>query len=558
MKKSVLAAVADARVSLSQLAENQFERVRAAIGRARVVFIGEETHGTQEFYALRAAITRALVERESFSLVLCESDFPSFYRLHQFVGGGAQAATQTLATPPVDVYSASSPNQLPSMEAPAPSAASVPRDPTLSKLTTEEVMEVLKARFPVWMWRNEVVRDFVTWLKAENLRREVATTAPFFSTLPVALFGLDIYSMFTSTDQVISYLDAVDPQMAARARQRYGILQDFRPSEAAYCRAVLSGAVPAQTNKIRVMLEDLDGKAAEYKRLFGDGDEYFSAHENARIVLAAEEYYRESYFGSSLTWNIRDHAMVDMIMNALEYHDEKLRAMHKDNMESNKGVDEAAIASPPRARAVVWAHNSHIGDAAAMEQYARWGQVNVGHLVRQVLGKDDCYLIGLSTNTGTVRAARQWNGRDFVMRLNPSLPGSTGALLHEASGVTPAMREFGLFFRKNAPVDAFGGVEAELTPAEEEARAEFATRRPERFIGVQYVKQTERQSHYSQCALSDQFDLVIHLDETSALRPLPELAEPKLPPPRPGTLDYSKWDKLAAEVADDSEDEAVE
>ncbi|TYZ64436.1 hypothetical protein PybrP1_008304 [[Pythium] brassicae (nom. inval.)] len=556
MKKSVLATVADARVGLAQLAENQFERVRAAIGGARVVLIGEETHGSQEFYALRAAITRALVERENFSLVLCESDFPSFYRLHQFVGGGAQAATQTIATPPVDVYSASSASQLPSMDIPT---ATVSSQAALSKLTTEEVMEVLKARFPVWMWRNEVVRDFVTWLKAENLRREIATTAPFFSTLPVALFGLDIYSMFTSTDQVIAYLDAVDPQMAERARKRYGVLQEFRPSEAAYCRAVLSGTVPAQTNKIRVMLEDLDGKAAEYKRLFGDGDEYFSAHENARIVLAAEEYYRESYFGSSLTWNIRDHAMMDMIMNALEYYDEKLWMMHKDNIESGSDATEAGQQPrpPPRARAVVWAHNSHIGDAAATEQYKRWGQVNVGHLVRQVLGKDDCYLIGFSTNTGTVRAARQWNGRDFVMNLNPALAGSTGELLHQASEVAPAMRDFGLFFRKNAPLDAPAERQAALTPVEEAAREELAKPRPERFIGVQYVKQTERRSHYSQCVLSDQFDLLIHLDETSALRPLPELAEPKLPPSRPGTVDYSKWDKLAAEAADDSEDEVV-
>lgn len=549
-----LSTVADARVGLSRLTENQFEKIRSAIGNARVVLIGEETHGTQEFYALRAEITKALVEREHFSLVLCESDFPTFYKLHQYVGG-AQSSTQMLENSPSDAYSATSATGTqPGSKAPKPPEAQSESKPT-ANMSTEEVMEVLKARFPVWMWRNEVVRDFVEWLKTENLRREITTATPFYSTLPIALFGLDIYSMYTSTDQVIAYLDAVDPQMAERARKRYGDLLKFRPDEAEYCRAVLHGKVPPQSSKIKLMLDDLNGKGPEYKGLFGDGDEYFSAHENARIVLAAEEYYRESYFGGSLSWNIRDHAMMDMIMNALHFYDEKLAALHQDNVESgNKGEGERA--PPPRARAVVWAHNSHIGDAEATEQYERYGQVNVGHLVRQALGKDDCFLIGLSTNKGTVRAAKCWNGRDHVMELNPALPDSTGNVMHEASKVTPEMREFGLFFRRNPASDDDNETSSvSLTPEEEAARVEMEQKRLERFVGVQYVKQSERQSHYSQCALSKQFDLLIHLDETSALRPLPEMAEPKVPPPslRPGTVDYSKWDRFRDDDDEDKE-----
>lgn len=608
--KAALAAVANARVGLAQLADNQFEDVRRAIGGARVVLIGEETHGTHEFYALRAEITKALIEREHFSLVLCESDFPSFYKLHQYVGGGAQAATQTLATSPSDVYSASNvplPPASPSLTLPPPVSPessvlpvspSSPVSPTLSSsppppplealpdplkattvdpnMTTEQVMEVLKARFPVWMWRNEVVRDFVQWLRTENLRREVATAAPYFAALPVALFGLDIYSMFASSDQVVAYLDAVDPSMAERARQRYAVLQAFRPSEADYGRAVLSGHVPPQTSKIRHMLHELEDHASAYKRLFGDGDAFFSAHENARVVLAAEEYYRRSYLGdggSSLTWNLRDHAMVDMIVNALAFHDEKLAAMHADDVARNRATEDAQARAaqaqsqplvPQRARAVVWAHNSHIGDAAATEQGERFGQVNVGHLVRQALGEDDCYLIGMTTNTGTVRAAHRWNGRDHVMKLNPALDGSVGALLHHASVVAPPVKDFGLFFRRNAPVPSMaaasdkhsaGSVDAAqdrsssrssstatstvsastassskthssahtsnlLSPAEAAARAEMAKTRPERFVGVQYVKQREREAHYSLCSASRQFDLLVHIDETSALRPL--------------------------------------
>lgn len=538
MKKSMLSTMANARVGLSHLAENQFEKIRHAIGDARVVMIGEETHGTQEFYALRAEITKALIERENFSLVLCESDFPTYYRLHQFVSG-EQASTQTLTASPSDMYSATSSSFSSSRMPPLPTVGGGPESPPSTDYqqpetpqsagtTVAEVMEVLKTRFPVWMWRNEVVRDFAQWLQAENLRRDVVkpTSHP---KIPVALFGLDIYSMLSSSDQVISYLDAVDPAKAERARQRYKALQKCRPHEEEQRRAVQHGSFQPQTNKIQAMLDDLDEKAGEGKNIFGDDDEYFSADEYARIVLAAEEYYRENYFGSPLPWNIRDHTMVDMIVNALELHDEKLKGHFDDD---RSGDEHLATGSkqqekPFEARAVVWGHNSHIGDAAATEEYERQGQVNVGHLVRQVLGKENCFLIGLSTNSGTVRAARRWNGKDSVMDLNPSVSGSTGDLLHQAGKVTPEMKDFGLFFRKNASDAA----SSERSDDEESVRKEMEEQRPERFIGVQYAKETERQSHYSMCSLSNQYDLLIHLDETSAVQPLPERTESETTPP---------------------------
>jgi erythromycin esterase-like protein len=493
--------IADASISLSKLAETQFQRVREAIGNARIVLIGEETHGTQEFYALRAEITKALIQNEGFSLVLCESDFPTFYHLHRFVGGTHRITPSSLGKKPED----QSQNETP--------------------LTAIQVMEALKERFPIWMWRNEVVRDFVEWLQAENTRKEQ------HGELPTALFGLDIYSMFTSTDQVISYLDTVDPAMAKKARDRYENLRRYRPREDEYVRAVSRGISPAQKQKIKAMLEELNAKGPEYKNLFGDGDEYFNAHENARVVIAAEEYYRQSYFGESLTWNIRDHAMVDMIRNALEFQDAKFKGANSNQ----------------RTRAVVWAHNSHIGDASATEQYERWGQVNVGHLVRQEFGKNECFLLGLTTATGTVRAARRWNGNDFVMELNPPLSHSFGALLHSVAEKYPEhLKEYGLIFRRND--------NNPLTNEQKEVCDLFEQVHLERFVGVQYVKATERQSHYSVCSMSKQFDMVIHLDETSALRPLPELYLPetraKESQKRPGTVDYSKWDHL---VVDDEE-----
>lgn len=529
-KSKAVTALAEASIALTQLAEHDFARIRSAIGNARVVLIGEETHGTQDFYALRAAITRALIEKEKFSLVLCESDFPTFYKLHQYVGG-TRSSTESLASSSAGsspTASGSSSASASPVASPSASEVASAAAKSLELMSTEEVMDVLKARFPVWMWRNEVVRDFVDWLHRENVQRE--QEPPDAHTLPVALFGLDIYSMFSSTDQVTAYLDAVDPAMAQRARQRYGVLQQFRPHEENYCFAVMRGAVPPQANRIRKMLEDLDQKAPQYKSLFGDGDEFFSAHENARVVMAAEEYYRQSYMGGSLTWNIRDHAMADMIANALQFHDEKLQQ----------------LGSQDRARAVVWAHNSHVGDATATEQYERMNQVNVGHLVRQMVGKTDCFLIGLSTCTGSVRAAHRWNGRDHVMKLNPSLPDSTGDLLHQVAVECKEQlgRKFGLLFRTNDPNQP-------LTKAQENARQVMQHKRLERFVGVQYIRATERQSHYSLCKMSDQFDLVIHLDHTHALRPLPEIAEPKMPSVRPGTVDYSKWDRFRDDEEED-------
>jgi erythromycin esterase-like protein len=572
----VVAAVHKAGIGLKELRKDHFARVRSAIGDARVVLIGEETHGTQEFYRLRAELTQALIEREGFSLVLCESDFPAFYKLHRFVGG-TRASRESLVSSSSS-SSAASPPRSPTLSSTASTPlltadvkiitpsygtagifqkqhdeelASGPLGPSAlppPRVTADEVMDALKERFPVWMWRNEVVRDFVEWLQCENLRRKLQTTTEDAPAIPVALFGLDIYSMFASTDQVISYLDTVDPAMAERARRRYYVLQQFRPHEEDYVRSVLSGRVPPQHNPIKRMVHELHDKAKEFKNVFGDGDEFFNAYENARVVLAAEAYYRQSYLGGGVdsAWNIRDRAMVEMIVDALAFHDEKLQQLGQANR---------------RARAVVWAHNSHIGDDAASELHTSCGQVNVGHLVREVLGIEACYLVGLTTARGTVRAAHHWNGRDHMMKLHAPLQGSVGDVMYTVAtrrGTEtgqPDDASFGLFFRSQKP----------LSEDEKHAKALLQAPRLERFVGVQYHKRQERQAHYAQCRLSDQFDMVIHVDATTALRPLPEslLSEPHEPPAtpaavRPGTVDYSKWDRMFQQDGDDEDDEKDE
>jgi erythromycin esterase-like protein len=250
--------------------------------------------------------------------------------------------------------------------------------------------------------------------------------------------------------------------------------------------------------------------------------------QNARIVGAAEEYYRLSFLGGNVTWNIRDRAMVDMIDHALKWHDKKRQEKHASS--NSNGQDPPP---PPPSKAIVWAHNSHVGDSKATEHHKR-RQLNVGRLVRERFGEEGCYIIGFTTNTGTVRAAKAWNGPDYVMELNPGLPNSI-ELIHHQVHRSLGGKNFGVVMRSNDEE------KHPLTDDQKKAKHILGNPLLERFVGVLYVKRTERQSHYSTCLVGKEFDLVIHIDETNALKPLPKKIRD---PVRPGTVDYSKWEHL--------------
>jgi erythromycin esterase-like protein len=244
------------------------------------------------------------------------------------------------------------------------------------------------------------------------------------------------------------------------------------------------------------------------------------------VVGAAEEYYRKSYMGGNVTWNIRDDAMVKMVDHMIEFQERKWNSM---------GIDA-------RPRVIVWAHNSHVGDALATEHHER-RQFNVGRLVRARYGYQDSFIVGFSTFTGTVRAARVWNGRDYLMDLNESLQGSIGHLFHCVAKQF-SMPDFAVITRTNGQ----NGLDGDQIACRQILNAQ----RLERFVGVQYIKRTERHSHYSYCSTGEQFDCVIHLDKTSALRPLPQ---PLSTSPRPGTIDYRRFENF--EETTGSEDENV-
>ncbi|MHA6794234.1 erythromycin esterase family protein [Pseudonocardia bannensis] len=330
-------------------------------------------------------------------------------------------------------------------------------------------------RFPTWMWRNAAVLEFVGWLRERNDRSGEERGR-------VGFFGLDLYSLYRSIHEVIAYLDGVDPAAAARARERYACFDHHHTEDGqAYGFAAAFGAGETCEREVLDQLADMQHHALEYARRDGwpAEDELFYAEQNAHTVKNAAEYYRSMYTGRSSSWNLRDRHMVDTL-DAVAAHLTRQRG--------------------EPAKIVVWAHNSHLGDARATESTVR-GELNVGQLMRERHGLD-CRTLGFTTYTGTVTAADQWGGAAQRKWVRPALPGSTEELFHEV-GVKEFLIPFGV-----AP------------HAAEVLRAV----RLERAIGVIYRPETERQSHYFQARMADQFDAVIHIDDTRAVEPLERTA----------------------------------
>jgi protein-L-isoaspartate(D-aspartate) O-methyltransferase len=317
------------------------------------------------------------------------------------------------------------------------------------------------ARFPVWMWRNNEVRSFVDWLRAHN-----GAVKP---EQRVAFHGLDLYSLYTSIRSVLDYLDEVDPAAAKIARERYGCLTPWQADPATYGHAALNGSYPTCEEGVVRALRDLMTKQHAYAR--HDGERFLDAVQNARLVANAERYYRIMYYGSRASWNLRDEHMFETLQRLLAHHG-------------------------PQAKAIVWAHNSHVGVAAATEMSAR-GEFNIGQLCRKKFG-DGCYAIGFGTDHGTVAAATDWDGPMEIKQVRPALENSYEKLCH-AAGVP----RFMLALRDKASAPARGLMEPRL----------------ERAIGVIYRPESELASHYFEAVLPRQFDEYIWFDETKTVTP---------------------------------------
>lgn len=392
------------------------------------VLLGEATHGTHDFYQARVTITKQLITEHGLSAIAIEGDWPSAFRVNRYVRwqGGDQSADEALSD---------------------------------------------FRRFPMWMWRNTVVQEFVDWLREHN--RGLPPNRQ------VGFYGLDMYSLYESAAAVVAYLEQVDPGAARLARQRYGCLE-HASDERHYGYGVTLGRQGSCEDEVVKQLQDLRNKAFSY--IQGQGmtaeDELFQAEQNARLVQSAEAYYRQMFSSRINTWNLRDSHMSETLDNL---------HLHLSRQQGHS------------ARIAVWAHNSHLGDARATDM-GRRGEHNVGQLARQRYA-NDCVLVGLTTYRGTVSASSDWDGPVERKRVRPAVPGSIEDILHRTH-----LERFIL------------PLQGALAEPQRESRLQRA-------IGVLYLPESERASHYFSCRLADQFDVILHFDETRALEPLDSTSE---------------------------------
>ena len=391
---------------------------------ARVVLLGEASHGTSEFYRARAAISRRLIEHHGFNVVAVEADWPDAATVDRFVRDRPWRAGE------------------------------------------------LKAfdRFPTWMWRNREFDEFIRWLGKHNRNRTAERMCGFY--------GLDLYNLSGSMRAVIDFLEREDPELARLAHRRYGCLDPWAEEPQLYGRnALIEGYARCEVGVVQ-MLKDL--LARQIDCFAEECEEWLDAAANARLVKDAEAYYRVMYHGAAESWNLRDTHMFETLGMILD--------------------------AKPDSRAIVWAHNSHIGNAAFTEMGMSRGELNIGQLAKEKFGQE-ARLIGFGTHTGTVAAADDWDEPMKVKQVRPSLPDSYERASHD-SGVPSFLLDL-----RQAETD--GAVrEALMEP------------RIERFIGVIYRPETERWSHYSEAILPKQFDAWIWFDQTRAVTPLPGEEKP--------------------------------
>lgn len=396
------------------------------IGDARFVLLGEASHGTQEFYQTRIEITQQLIQKKEFQAIAIEGDWPDVYGIHRYLQGEGNI---------------------------------------------DDAKQALNNfnHFPRWMWRNTTLPPFLKWLRQHNDQRSPQNK--------IGMYGLDLYSMYTSMQAVIDYLEKVDPIEAKRAKKRYGCFDHLCVDPQDYGYLTNMGLKKSCVKEAVEQLLELQNHALDYIRGndLADADEYFYAMQNAQVIKDAEKYYRSLFEGKVSCWNLRDTHMV------------KTFNLLADHLENRSGKPTKII---------VWAHNSHVGDARATEMGER-GEVNIGQLIREQHDLDT-YLIGFSTFDGFVTAASDWGSPAQRKSVNPGMASSYEDLFHRLK-----YKNFILPLKANKNIEHLLNIS-----------------RLQRAIGVIYRPETEYLSHYFYSRLPYQFDSIIHFDHTSAVQPL--------------------------------------
>ena len=408
--------IARAAIDLPDPEDDAFADAFERYAGSRVVLLGECTHGSSEFYRARAAITRRLVERHGYDFVAVEADWPDAAWINRHIRNEVEPED---SVPPFQ-------------------------------------------RFPTWMWRNMEFAALVDWMRDHNRGRTDDARLGFY--------GLDIYNLSASIGAVLGYLESIDPQAAAVARERYGCLMPWQREPAAYGRLALTrGYRDCESAVVAQCRELLQRHLTAH-----DDPRLLDAAHSARLVAAAERYYRVMYYGGAEGWNLRDSHMFETLKLLLDAHG-------------------------PASKAIVWAHNSHIGDARQTDMGSARGEHNIGQLCRQHFGADAA-LVGFGTHHGSVAAAHDWDGDLEIMDIRPSRADSIERQCHDS--------DIGRFL-----LDLRAGLDA---PLREELDQEWL----QRFIGVIYRPDTEFHSHYAAAALARQFDAYVWFDRTHAVAPL--------------------------------------
>jgi erythromycin esterase len=388
------------------------------IGDARLVLLGEASHGTSEYYTWRARITQRLIREKGFSFIAVEGDWPDCYQVNRYVKGCPNSG--------------------------------------------ESARAVLHAfdRWPTWMWANQEIVELAEWLRDHN------------DDLPeerrVGFYGLDVYSLWDSMRAVIGYLEPLDGDAAQAARRAYACFDPYGEDVQEYALATRWVPAPCEQEVSRLLTE-LRRKAPEYQD--GSREAFFNAEQNALVARHAEQYYRAMVRGGAASWNVRDEHMMETLERLLAHHG-------------------------PQAKAVVWEHNTHVGDARATDMAAE-GMVNLGQLARERREADGVVLVGFGSYQGRVIAGSAWEAPMQRLPVPPARPGSWEAVLHQA-----------------------GASDKLLLLDPERDPAPFLAPRGHRAIGVVYRPEFESRGNYVPTVLPRRYDAFLYLDETHALRPL--------------------------------------
>ncbi len=397
--------------------EKDLDSIVQAIGDAKIVLLGEASHGTSEFYTVRAELSKRLIEEKGFTIITVEGDWPASQAVNSYIKGYDH------------------------------------------QTSSKEVLESYK-RWPTWMWANEEIVEFITWLKQFN-------EGMSSSSEQVGFYGLDVYSLWESMEEVLHYLKETNSPELELAQKAFSCFEPFGEDSQQY--AISAGLLSDDcTKEVVNLLTSIRKKKHEYEHF--EEELSLNLEMNALVLKNAEHYYKTMVVDDHGSWNIRDEHMVEVLQSVMNYYGEK-------------------------AKVIVWEHNTHVGDARATDM-AEEGMVNVGQLVREQHNEEDVYIVGFGTNRGRVIASSGWGQNIEEMVVPKAVKGSWEHLLHQA------------------------GPYNQILLFDDENRALFNNTIGHRAIGVVYNPRYEQYGNYVPTKVSERYDAFIYIEETTALKPL--------------------------------------